>query len=52
MRAAARDAWISISATMPWNLRLLGCELGDDAAQTQRLPAQRGPHPVLAAVAE
>ena len=48
MRARRRDAWISISATRPCDLRLLRHELGQDAAEPQRLLAQRGPHPVVA----
>ena len=47
-RAAARDAWISISATRPWTSGSLRSELGQDAAEPQRVLAERRPHPVVA----
>ena len=46
--AASREAWISISATRPCTSGSLGRELGQDAAEPQRLLAQRRPHPVVA----
>ena len=47
-RARARDAWISISATQAVHLGLARRELGEDAAETQRVLAQRRSHPVVA----
>ena len=47
-RALERDAWISISATRPCTSGSCGNELGQDAAETQRILAERGPHPVVA----
>ena len=47
-RALDRDAWISMSATRPWTSGSRGRELGEDAAEPQRLLAERRPHPVVA----
>ena len=47
-RARVRDAWISISATRPCTSGSLGRELGQDAAEPQRVLAERRPHPVVA----
>ena len=47
-RARRREAWISISATSPCTSALVGRELRQDAAEAQRLVAQRGAHPVVA----
>ena len=41
VRARAREAWISMSATRPWTSGSSGHELGQDAAQAQRVLAQR-----------
>ena len=46
-RALERDAWISISATRPWTSGSRRSELGQDTPQTQRILAERGPHPVV-----
>ena len=48
VRAAVREAWISISATRPCTSALLRRQLGQHAAQAQRLVAQRRAHPVVA----
>ena len=47
-RRATRDAWISISATRPWTSGSSRRELGEDAAEAQRVLAQRRAHPVVA----
>ena len=47
-RARIRDAWSSISATSPWTSASPRHELGQHAAEPQRVLAQRGPHPVVA----
>ena len=44
----ARDAWISISATRPCTSGSLRRQLGQDAAEPQRVLAQRRAHPVVA----
>jgi hypothetical protein len=45
-RALAREAWISIRATRPWTSG--SDELGQHAAEAQRVLTERGPHPVVA----
>ena len=45
---ATRDAWISISATRPCTSGSSRRQLGEDAAEAQRVLAQRRPHPVVA----
>ncbi len=40
-RARVRDAWISISATSPWTSGSSRRQLGEDAAEPQRVLAQR-----------
>ena len=47
-RARKRDAWISISATRPWTSGFARSELGQDAAEAERVLAERRSHPVVA----
>ena len=48
VRAPKREAWISISATRPCTSGSSRRELGEDAAEAQRLLAELRPHPVVA----